>query len=159
MPACNTSRGHRTFTSPCRRRWIGLSKSVVQREKSTFIPRKEADVKITPEGARVTVKDPGAEAEKRMRQQLDAQNAYLKLDPRRMISWYLALSGRDYESGKSEMLGIVRFRAPWGTIFNAYMVLGDGLSKALLIMFYVLIGLFVVVEFLSLVIGGHDQPA
>ena len=129
----------------------------LRKEKSlyiTFIPRKEADVKITPMGANVTIRNPGAEAEKQIRQQLDTQNAYLKLDPRRMISWYFALKGREYESGKSAMLGIVPFRAPWETVFNTYMVLDDGLSKALQIMFYALIGLFVVVELLSLIIGG-----
>lgn len=133
----------------------------LRQEKSlfvTFITHKDADIRFTTDGeASVTIKSPGAEnkaAEKRIRQELDSQNAYVKSDPRRMISWYLAMKGRTYESGKSDMLGIVPFRAPWDVIFNTYMVLDDGLSAALLTMFKVLIVLFVFVELISLIIGG-----
>jgi sigma-B regulation protein RsbU (phosphoserine phosphatase) len=133
----------------------------LRQEKSlyvTFIAHDDADVQITGEGeARVTIKSSGAEgkaAEKQIEQELDLQNAYIKSDPRRMISWYLALKGKVYDTGKNDMLGLVIIRAPWAVIFKTYLIFDDGLSQALVTVFKVLIALFVVVELLSLLIGG-----
>jgi sigma-B regulation protein RsbU (phosphoserine phosphatase) len=71
-----------------------------------------------------------------------------------MISWYFALKGKYYESGKDDNLCTVPLRTPWEVVFKTYMVLDDGLGPVLVTFFYVLVGLFVVVELISLVIGG-----
>jgi sigma-B regulation protein RsbU (phosphoserine phosphatase) len=132
----------------------------LRREKSlyvTFVTDKDADINVTSDGAKVTIKRSGAEdkaVEERINRDLASQNAYVKNDPRRMISWYFALKGKTYEPGKNDLLAIVLFRVPWSVIFENYMVLDDGLSKALLTAFYVLIMLFVGAELISLVIGG-----
>jgi phosphoserine phosphatase RsbU/P len=132
----------------------------LRREKSlyvTFITNNNADIKITRDGAKVTVKERSPEntaAEKRIQQELELQDAYVKSDSRRMISWYFVLTGKRYASGKDDSLGVVTFRAPWAVIFDANLVMDDGLSKVLLKVFFVLIGIFVFVELLSLLVGG-----
>jgi sigma-B regulation protein RsbU (phosphoserine phosphatase) len=124
---------------------------------ATFITNEDADVKITRDGTNFTINNKSEEsraAEKRIRQRIDSQNALIKLDPRRMISWYFALKGKNYESGKSDDLGTVPVHAPWVVVFRSYMVMDDGLSNVLIVAFFVLVGLFVVVELISLIIGG-----
>jgi serine phosphatase RsbU (regulator of sigma subunit) len=123
----------------------------------TFITAENVNVKITRDGADVTINKQSAEdmaAEKRIRQRMDAQNSLIKKDPRSMISWYFALKGKYYESGKDDNLCTVPLRTPWEVVFKTYMVLDDGLGPVLVTFFYVLVGLFVVVELISLVIGG-----
>jgi sigma-B regulation protein RsbU (phosphoserine phosphatase) len=123
----------------------------------TFIAREEAGVDITQNGNQVTINQKSAAGrpeEAPVRQRQISQNALLKKDLRKMIAWYLALEGKDYESGKRGIIGFVPLHAPWEAVFKTYMVLDDGLSKAILVAFYILLGLFIAVELLSLIVGG-----
>ena len=123
----------------------------------TFVADENADIKITQDGADITINNKSAEgkaAQKRIRQEVESQNELVKNDPRRLISWYFSLKGKNYESGKNTRIGTVPVRTPWEVVFKTYMVLDEGFGAVLLVAFYVLFGLFVAVEMVSLIIGG-----
>jgi phosphoserine phosphatase RsbU/P len=139
-----------------------LDKSVedrLRKEKSlyiTFVTHQDANVQLTANGANVTIKGSSPEdreAEKRIKKGMETQETYIKNDPRRMVLWAFPLRSRKYESGKSDLAGIVTFHVPQSIIFKTYIGLDEELNQVLLKVAYILIGMFAFAEFISLVIG------
>ena len=132
----------------------------LRRERSlyvTFITNKSADINITSDGANVTVKRSGngtKAEEERIRKELQSRDALAKNDTRRMITWYLAIKGKSYESGKEESPAVVSVRVPWDVVFNTFIVLDDGLGRIFVKIFIALLIIFGFVELLSLIIGA-----
>lgn len=139
-----------------------LDKSVedrLRKEKSlyvTFVTHEDANVRITPSGAHITVKGSNPEdkaAQKRIQQGEEIRDAYIKNDPRKMVLWGFPLRGKKYETGKSDLAGLVTFHVPRDIILRNYMGLDDELSQVLVKIVYILVGMFAFAELLSLIIG------
>ncbi len=134
----------------------------LQREKSlyvNFFVEKEADINISDKG--VSVKIPGdkspassnLEAEQRVNQQLEAQEARRKGDSRTMVLWYLPVQGKMYESGQEDTAANAIFRVPQAAVLKAYFGQDNQQSQFLLKLIYVLVGMFLFAEIVSLLIG------
>jgi phosphoserine phosphatase RsbU/P len=137
----------------------GYVEERLRKEKSlyvTFVTHKDTNVQITSHGANVTIGGSSAEdkeAEKRIKKEIDQQDAYVKNDARNMISWVFPIPGKEYESGKSDIAGVVTFRVPRSVVIKAYTGLNDELGQIILKAIYILVGLFAFAELISLIIG------
>jgi sigma-B regulation protein RsbU (phosphoserine phosphatase) len=132
----------------------------LQRENSVYVnffAEKDADINITDNGARVKIQgakgERNIEAEKRVNQQLKEQDARRKGDSRTMVIWYLPVQGRIYESGKEDTDIYAIFRAPQAAVLKAYFGQDNQQSQSLLQVVYVLAGMFLFAELVSLMIG------
>ena len=136
----------------------------LQREKSlyvNFFVGKDVDINIniTDEDASVTIpgeKSAGSsnhEAEQRVNQQMAAQEARQKDDSRTMVLWYLPVQGKIYESGQDDTDAYAIFRVPQAAVLKAYFGQDSQQSQFLLKVVYVLVGMFLFAEIVSLLIG------
>ena len=134
----------------------------LQREKSlyvNFFVEKEVDINISDKGASVKIpgdKSPASrnlEAEQRVNQQLEAQEARRKGDSRTMVLWYLPVQGKMYESGQDDTAANAIFRVPQAAVLKAYFGQDNQQSQFLLKLIYVLVGMFLFAELVSLLIG------
>jgi phosphoserine phosphatase RsbU/P len=136
----------------------------MRREKSiyvTFLAQGNVDTDITVDqrGAHVTIQDRKGsapaekEAEKRIKRQVEDAETARQSDSRRMITWFLPISGKLYETGKDSVEGVAMLHIPWSIILKTYLGQGDGQGPSFLIVIYILAGLFAFTELVSLVIG------
>ena len=134
----------------------------LQREKSlyvTFVVEKDVDISINEDGASVKIPaDPDSnsqnhEAEKRIAQQLEGQDDRRSGDPRRMVLWYSQVKCKIYDSGIDDSAGFGIFYVPISTVVQAFFGSDDEQSQLPLTIVYVLAGMFVFAEIVSLIIG------
>ena len=84
---------------------------------------------------------------------LEAQEERRKGDSRTMVLWYLPVQGKMYESGKDDTAAYAIFRVPQAAVLKAYFGQDDQQSQFLLKVVYVLVGMFLFAEIVSLLIG------
>jgi phosphoserine phosphatase RsbU/P len=136
----------------------------IRREKSMYVTflsqgNVDADVIIDQKGAHVTIRDRKGsvpveqEAERRVKQQVETDETTRRSDSRRMIAWFLPISGKLYETGKDSVEGVAMLHIPWSIVLKTYLGQGDEQGPSFLIVIYVLAGLFAFTELVSLVIG------
>jgi phosphoserine phosphatase RsbU/P len=133
----------------------------LRNEKSlyvTFATHEDAHVEISRDGsATVTINGSSPEnkeAEKHIKREIEEQEAYIKNDSREMISWGFPLRGKKYESGKSSLTSIITFHVPRSIILKSYIGLDEELSRVLVKAVYILAGMFLFAELISLIIGA-----
>ena len=134
----------------------------LEREKSmyvSFLVEKDADITVTDKGASVLVpgedgkKSHDLEAEKRLREQMQSQETRRKSDTRRMVMWYLPMQCKEYESGKEDTSASAVFRTPQTAVLKAYFGQDSRQGQSLIQVVYVLAGMFLFAEMISLIIG------
>lgn len=126
----------------------------LRREKSlyvTFVCDEHTDIAIDSKGTHVTIQDKAVE--QRVKQDLEAHNAYRRSDPRKMILWFRYLRGKEYASGKDAEVGAAIFHVPLSTLVKNYLGFGGAESESILPIIYILLWVFVFAELISLVIG------
>lgn len=137
----------------------------MRRDKSLyvtfFVQSADIDIRITQKGANVVInktKDTLPERKdgvRSIKQKTADLNSYRRADSRRMISWFLPLNGKVYESGKDDLNGAAIFYMPWRNLASTYLSMGleEQRGPAFLIVLCVLAGVFGFTELVSLVIG------
>jgi len=132
----------------------------LRKEKSlyvNFFVRKDADINIADEGAQVKISwgkgERDTEAEKQVNEKLKEQKAQQQGDSRTMLLWYLTVQGKAYESGNQDMNIYAIFRVPLAAIFSSNSGKDSKQGESLLTVVYVLAGMFLFAEIVSLVIG------
>jgi len=119
-------------------------------EKSIAIRNGEVQVGANEDQGRNT-RD--AEAEQRVNSHVKRLEARQSGDSRRMISWYVPLNGREYASGEKDFVGIAMLRVPLEVVYRTYLARNEVQDKIIFIAMWVLAGMFVFVELVSLIIG------
>jgi phosphoserine phosphatase RsbU/P len=137
-----------------------LMEERLQREKSlyvTFLAGGTGDINITDKGDSVKMRgEEGARdsaGEKRANERLAAQDARRKSDSRTMVTWYLPLQGKKYESGKEDPDASAVFRVPQVAVLKAYFGQNSQMGRTLLNVVLFLAGMFLFAELVSLIIG------
>ena len=74
-------------------------------------------------------------------------------DSRRKVAWWLVLNGREQETGGKDAVGMAVLQVPLSVVYANSVGAGDIQNRILVTMIYVLGGMFVFVELVSLVIG------
>jgi sigma-B regulation protein RsbU (phosphoserine phosphatase) len=74
-------------------------------------------------------------------------------DPRRMVTWFVALKGKEYSTGKEANAGFAILHVPLGTVYQYSVGKSDIQGETLLKVIYALGGMFVFAELVSLIIG------
>ncbi len=112
-------------------------------------------------GNRVTVTTPDKDSDKvedgamenQLLQKNAARGAYLRKDPRSMVTAFMPLQSRAYDTGKAGFGGLALFTVPWKVILDTYVDPDNLTNRSLLVVIYVLAGLFVATSIISLIIG------
>lgn len=129
----------------------------LQREKSiyfTVIGVGSTDVVVTSTSVEVKVKDKGsAKSSKDITNQVESLQSRRRSDRRRMASWAVVLDGKEYSSGNQKRVGMAVLHVPVATVYQYSVGESDLQGQILLKLVYVLAGMFVFVELVSLVIG------
>ena len=134
----------------------------LQREKSmyvSFFVKTDSDVDVAKGETSIKIsvgqndKKQNSEAERRINERLKDQEARRGKDPRMMILWYLPLQARTYESGKDDSGAYAIFRVPLAAVYEAYFGQDGDRGGTLLGIVYVLAGMFLFAEIISLIIG------
>ena len=130
------------------------------REKSLYLAilgRGTTTVRITGTSVQVDIQDEdpakqaeaNAEAERLVREMV----ALSGKDARRMISFGTVLEGVKYDTGEKGVAGFVLLRVPLAVLYSNFLSPSDFQGQFILKAVYVLAGVFVFVEIISLVIG------
>ncbi len=128
----------------------------LQREKSiyfTLVGIGRTNVVIRKSAVEVNVDERDARAGKLDREALDLLQSRTRGDSRRMVTWGVAFAGKDYSTGKAGNVGMAVLHVPLETVYHFSVGAGDMQGQLLLTIIYVLAGMFLVVEIISLVIG------
>ncbi len=134
----------------------------LMREKSIYfslLGTGKTDVAINNNSVRVTIKDDqgsqarDTEAEKKIQQDIDRLAARRRSDARRMISWFTLIKCGNYQTGKNEYAGFAVLHVPLDTIYKTYFGQNEVQGQVLVKAIYVLAGMFVFAELVSLLIG------
>ncbi len=142
---------------------VPLDAAVVQRlarEKSLYVAIVGAgDTNVRIDGSKVQVevndKDPGrqeqvnAETDRLIREMMALSDE----DRRRMVPFANLLEGKKYQTGESDVVAAVLLRVPLAVLYSNYLAPSDLQGQVVLTFAYVLAGLFLFVEVLSLIIG------
>jgi phosphoserine phosphatase RsbU/P len=128
----------------------------VGREKSIYfslVGVGRTNVVIRSNTVAVSVKE--TDAGQRQQDTVDLSNLESRRskETRRMIAWGMALPGREYTTGEAGHIGGAALFVPLETVYRDSFGAGDTQSQWLLRVVYVLGGMFVFAELVSLVIG------
>jgi sigma-B regulation protein RsbU (phosphoserine phosphatase) len=107
-------------------------------------------VKVTTESG---AKGNDRETEIAVERKLASLEARRKKDTRRMISWLVLADSRSLVSGE-DVAGIAVVNVPLQVLYDRYLAGGSEIGRILLKLIYVLLGLFVVTEVVSVVVGA-----
>ena len=126
-----------------------------------FVQNRDLDIRINQKGANVVVHTAentpheSTGGERSIKQKTAELNSNRRADSRRMISWFLPLGGKAYDSGKDDVDGIAIFYMPWTKLISTYLSMGleEQHRPAFLIVFFVLAGVFGFTELVSWIIG------
>jgi sigma-B regulation protein RsbU (phosphoserine phosphatase) len=128
----------------------------IQRDKSiyfTLLENEESEGEIRSGGIRIKIGDENTGQNESNTVAFRALNARRKDDARRMVTWGILLRGREFATGKEKYVGAAPLFVPVETVFGKSIGSGDAQGKLFLQIIYVLSGLFVFAELVSLMIG------
>jgi sigma-B regulation protein RsbU (phosphoserine phosphatase) len=128
----------------------------VQREKSIYfslIGIGSTNILIRNGSVEVTVNEKGAEVSKQDTEAVRLLESRRQGDRRRMVSWGVTLSGKEYSTGKTERVGMGVLHIPLETVYQYSVGASDMQGKVFLTIIYVLAGMFIFTELVSLLIG------
>jgi sigma-B regulation protein RsbU (phosphoserine phosphatase) len=128
----------------------------LQREKSIYfalIGVGRTNVVINRSSVQVTVKSDDPESSRQDTRELNLLESRRLSDPRRMVTWYVTIDGKEYSTGKTGHGGVAILHVPLGTVYQYSVGKSDVQGEVLLKIIYVLGGMFVLAELVSLVIG------
>jgi phosphoserine phosphatase RsbU/P len=151
-PVRNLDRHYLVISAPL----DGFIEERLQREKSIYfalIGLGRTNVVIRNTGVEINVDETSPDVSQKDQQSVRAMESRRRGDPRQMITWGLALSGKEYATGKDERVGMCALSVPVETIYQFGLGASDTRGKVFLTIIYVLGGMFVFAELVSLVIG------
>lgn len=127
----------------------------IQREKSIYygvVGAGRTNVVISNDSVQVSVddQDPRKNDDAVEMNRLESRR---NADPRRKAAWAVMLDGREYFTGKKERVALAALYAPLATVYRYSVGEGDLQGRLVIRLIYVLAGIFVFVELVSLVIG------
>jgi hypothetical protein len=128
----------------------------IQRDKSiyfTLLENEESEGEVRSGGIRIKIGDENTGQNESNTVAFRALNARRKDDARRMVTWGILLRGREFATGKEKYVGAAPLFVPVETVFGKSIGSGDAQGKLFLQIIYVLSGLFVFAELVSLMIG------
>jgi len=74
-------------------------------------------------------------------------------DPRRKVTWYFLPVCKEYDTGKQDRAGVALLYVPFETVYKYSVGEGDIQNKILIEVIYIMGGMFVFVEIVSLITG------
>jgi phosphoserine phosphatase RsbU/P len=128
----------------------------LEREKSLYAIFEGAGrskVREGRSGIKIEVNDSGVASESHLDSRTEYLAARRKSDNRRMIWWWTLLDSKNHDTGNRDFAAVSIFYVPLQVLYQTYMAGKYNQGDVLLRVIYVLAGLFVVVELISVFIG------
>lgn len=101
----------------------------------------------------MTLKEDDPDMSRQDTRQVNEMESRRLADPRRMVTWFVTLEGKEYSTGKAAQAGVAFLHVPLGTVYHYSVGKSDIQGDVLLTVIYALGGMFVFAELVSLIIG------
>jgi sigma-B regulation protein RsbU (phosphoserine phosphatase) len=128
----------------------------IQREKSIYfslVGTGHTSVLVKNGAVQVSVDEQGTAAAKMDEADLSGLSSRRDSDPRRKVTWGFLPECKEYDTGKQDRAGMAVLYVPFETVYRYSVGEGDIQNKILIAIIYLLGGMFVFVEIVSLIIG------
>ena len=128
----------------------------LQQDKSIYfalIGVGKTNVTVSKNSGQVIVKEDDPNQSRKDTQEVNLLESRRKSDPRRMVTWYVRLDGKEYFTDETANAGVALLHVPLGSVYQYSLGKSDIQGDLLLKIIYALGGMFVFAELVSLIIG------